>query len=144
MALVNIELIHTFVFFKLYLRNRIMYFIKHRVILASKFLWIFLLPFLVDNFVRFCQMLSSELISKKPTRIGFFLLSLLSLLLIYSDPLITSYLYEIYPFLGEYIFTLGSLQYLELTSCKPLHIALTQHVCVDFEMFRCILANKQL
>ena len=86
-------------------------------------------------------MLSSELISK-PTRIGFFLLSLLDLLLIYSDPLFTSFLYEIYPFLWEYIFTLGSLQYLEFTSCKPLTIALTQHVCVDFEMLRCILANK--
>ena len=144
MALINIELIHNFVFFKLHLRNGIMYFIEHRVILTSKLLWIFLLPFLVDNFVRFCQMLSSELISKKPTRIGFFLLSLLGLLLIYSDPLFTSYLYEIYPFLGEYIFTLGSLQYLKLTSCKSLHIALTQHVCVDFEVLRCILANKQL
>ena len=86
-------------------------------------------------------MLSSELISKT-TRIGFLLLSPLGLLLLYSDPLFTAYLYEIYPLLGENIFPLGSLQYLKLTTCKPLHIALTQHVCVDFEMLRCILANE--
>ena len=143
MALIYIELVHTFVFFKLHLRNGIIDFIKHWIILTRELLCIFLLPFFVDNLVRFCQMLSSELISKT-TRIGFLLLSPLGLLLLYSDPLFTAYLYEIYPLLGENIFPLGSLQYLKLTTCKPLHIALTQHVCVDFEMLRCILANEQL
>ena len=143
MALIYIELVHTFVFFKLHLRNGIIDFIKHWIILTRELLCIFLLPFFVDNLVRFRQMLSSELISKT-TRIGFLLLSPLGLLLLYSDPLFTAYLYEIYPLLWENIFPLGSLQYLKLTTCEPLHITLTQHVCVDFEMLRCILANEQL
>ena len=54
MALIYIELVHTFVFFKLHFRNGIIDFIKHWIILTRELLFIFLLPFFVDNLVRFC------------------------------------------------------------------------------------------
>ena len=88
-------------------------------------------------------MLGSELICQA-TWISFFLLSFLDCFLFKSNSFFTPNLYEINPFLRQYVFSLRSLENIELATWEPCRKSLTQHIGIDLEMLVRIFSNEKL
>ena len=88
-------------------------------------------------------MLGSELICQA-TWISFFLLSFLYCFLFKSNSFFTSNLYEINPFLRQYVFSLRSLENIKLATWEPCHKSLTQHIGINLEMLVRIFSNEKL